>query len=233
MIISFENAQIISRRLVVLPVAAILFSAILVGCSSSRPSASGWGGRVENSGSTDKHTPDSPQESQGSTTDSRSTQSETPLTFDIARAQLLDILSTELQTWIGTPHVLGGTSFSGVDCSGLVQTVYRDALNVSLPRTTGEQEKFGKSVRQSELETGDLVFFKPNGSGRHVGIFMNNGEFIHASSSRGVARSNLGESYWDRYYHKARRVFSSDDALREAVSYAIRMADIRDTFQSN
>jgi cell wall-associated NlpC family hydrolase len=93
----------------------------------------------------------------------------------------------------GTPYVWGGNSLSnGIDCSGLVQQIYRQ-LGVSLPRTTYEQAKNGKAVPASQARPGDLVFY--GGDYHHVGIYIGNGHVIHAANSKlGVITSNLNNS---------------------------------------
>ncbi len=108
--------------------------------------------------------------------------------------------------WAGTPHSLGGTTLRGVDCSGFVQRVYASAFDLHLPRTTREQVDAGVRISRRDLRPGDLVFFKPPSRTRHVGIYLNDGEFAHASSSQGVIISELDEAYWDRAYWTSRRV---------------------------
>lgn len=93
----------------------------------------------------------------------------------------------------GTPYVWGGNSLSkGIDCSGLVQQVYRQ-LGISVPRTTYEQAKFGKQVAINSLRPGDLVFYRPGSRGpEHVGIFMGDGKYVHAANSKlGVITSSV------------------------------------------
>lgn len=126
-------------------------------------------------------------------------------------------LRGEVAQWAGTPHVLGGTTARGIDCSAFVQNVYSDAFDVRLPRTTTEQARRGKEVRQRELRPGDLVFFKPPTKTRHVGIYLSDGEFAHASSSQGVTISDLSHDYWQRSYWTSRRVLagSSQPAVVE------------------
>ncbi len=82
----------------------------------------------------------------------------------------------EAKTWLGTPYVYGGTSRSGVDCSGFVQNVFK-AKGIDLPRVTTDQVKSGKEVSRDQLQPGDLVFFNNNG---HVGIYIGNGQYIHS-----------------------------------------------------
>ena len=95
-----------------------------------------------------------------------------------------------------TPYVWGGNSLSnGVDCSGLVQQLYRQ-MGISVPRTTYEQAKRGKQVPVSQIRPGDLVFYRPGSRGpEHVGIYVGNGKIVHAANTRlGVIQSNLTNS---------------------------------------
>ena len=115
-------------------------------------------------------------------------------------------LSRHYKSWINTTYKLGGLSKAGIDCSGFVHVTYRDVFNKKLPRSTELLAKTGKAVTQKSLKFGDLVFFKTGRKQRHVGIYINNGEFIHASSSRGVMQSSLRSKYWSQHYWKANRI---------------------------
>lgn len=117
-------------------------------------------------------------------------------------------LRSGIDDWLGVPHVYGGTTRSGVDCSGFVFRIYSDLLGVELPRTTEQQKDEGRSVLRTSLQAGDLVFFKPDPKTRHVGIMLNSREFAHASGSRGVMISEIDEPYWRSRYWLARRVLS-------------------------
>ncbi|MEF8797372.1 MAG: NlpC/P60 family protein [Salinivenus sp.] len=108
--------------------------------------------------------------------------------------------------WDSTPHQLGGTSQRGVDCSGLVQSVFTTEFRVRVPRTTEQQARTGRSVPRAQLRPGDLVFFRPEWKERHVGIYLSDGEFLHASSSSGVTVSNLRRDYWTERWWQARRL---------------------------
>lgn len=108
--------------------------------------------------------------------------------------------------WEDTPYRYGGTSRSGIDCSALVQTAYAQLYGVRLPRTTSEQRKIGVRVSVRQLQTGDLLFFRPGRTPNHVGIYLGNGRFAHASSSRGVTLSALDNRYWLPRLVDARRV---------------------------
>lgn len=110
------------------------------------------------------------------------------------------------QQWRGAPYRLGGASIRGVDCSALVVALYRQIYAYSLPRTTKGQSKLGKKVRVKRLKRGDLVFFKTGLFQRHVGVYLSDNKFIHASSSKGVMTSSLKSPYWRSAYWTARRV---------------------------
>ena len=108
--------------------------------------------------------------------------------------------------YIGVPYVFGGTSPYGFDCSGYVQYVFANA-GVSLPRTADVQYEVGTPISTTDLVSGDLVFFSTYTYGAsHVGIYLGDNNFIHASSSRGVTIDSLGSSYWSSHYIGARRI---------------------------
>lgn len=123
-------------------------------------------------------------------------------------------LLAQHQRWAGTPYRIGGNNERGIDCSALVQNVYRDTFNMQLPRTTRGQVHEGRSIDRQALEAGDLVFFRPPGRYDHVGIYIGDGYFLHASSSQGVIISRLDNSYWQRYYWQARRTLEPTHLAR-------------------
>ncbi len=113
---------------------------------------------------------------------------------------------SESMNYLGVPYVFGGTSPSGFDCSGYVRYVFAQA-GVYLPRTADAQYEVGYSVSTDELRPGDLVFFSTYEAGpSHVGIYLGNGDFINASSSRGVSVASIYGGYWGSCYIGARRV---------------------------
>ncbi|PVZ84388.1 endopeptidase [Serratia sp. S1B] len=117
-------------------------------------------------------------------------------------------LNEQLNQWNGTPYRYGGLDRNGVDCSGFVYRTFRDRFDMQLPRSTEQQTELGTKVSRDALLPGDLVFFK-TGSGQnglHVGIYDTDDQFIHASTSRGVTRSSLNNSYWRKVYWQARRI---------------------------
>jgi len=114
-------------------------------------------------------------------------------------------LYDQFGVWRGVPYRLGGTSRSGVDCSGLVQLTFRDLFGIQLPRTTSELARMGETVKPRERRSGDLVFFRINRGLNHVGIYLEKNRFMHASASSGVMISSLDEAYWKKRYWKTVR----------------------------
>ncbi|WP_339221488.1 C40 family peptidase [Paenibacillus sp. FSL H8-0332] len=111
---------------------------------------------------------------------------------------------------IGTKYVSGGTSTNGFDCSGFTMFVF-DKIGINLPHQSGSQYEMGSAVSRDEMRPGDLVFFNTNGKGvSHVGIYVGDGDFAHASSSRGVTISSLNDSYYVNRYVGAKRIMSTD-----------------------
>jgi len=106
----------------------------------------------------------------------------------------------------GTPYCYGGTTHRCIDCSAFVQKMYQEACHIKIPRTTHQQIKIGLHVKKKNLSTGDIVFFKTASKTLHSGIYLKDGEFIHASSSHGVIKSNLHNPYWNHAYLQARRI---------------------------
>lgn len=120
-------------------------------------------------------------------------------------------LVEEARRWIGTPYAYGGHQRGkGTDCSGLTMEIYQNVLGKKIPRNSAEQQKFCSPLKREKLQAGDLVFFtsKRGGEGRvsHVGLYVDDGVFVHASTSRGVIASSLEEEYYRTHYHSAGRV---------------------------
>jgi cell wall-associated NlpC family hydrolase len=116
---------------------------------------------------------------------------------------------------VGTPYRYGGnTPDGGFDCSGLIGYVYRDAAGIKLPRSTRELISMrAPTVGRDRLQSGDLLFFATNGGSQvsHAGIYVGDGRFVHAPSSGGTVRlDSLSNSYWQRTYLNAKRVFTPE-----------------------
>ena len=130
----------------------------------------------------------------------------TPAPADPARANAVLIRAIGL---VGTPYRYGGnTPEGGFDCSGLVGYVYRDMLDIRLPRTTRALAAMqGPRIAAARLTGGDLVFFGSNGAVSHVGIYVGDGRFVHAPTSGGTVRLDRLDGHWWRdHYSGARRV---------------------------
>ena len=108
-----------------------------------------------------------------------------------------------IEEWYGTRYRMGGLTKAGIDCSAFVQRLYEQVFGTSVTRTACDQFNTcaERVANPSELKEGDLVFFKIKSRRiSHVGVYLANNYFVHASSSQGVMISSLNEDYWSRYY---------------------------------
>jgi lipoprotein Spr len=129
--------------------------------------------------------------------------------MDIAVEEINNIpLLQKIDEWWGTPYALGGNSKRGVDCSYFTLDVMNAIYNTNLKRTAAEQYTQSEKIDWSDLKEGDLIFFKTDGSRSisHVGIYMTNNKFAHASTSQGVTISDLSEPYWQKRLYSLGRV---------------------------
>ncbi|HEY4611689.1 MAG TPA: C40 family peptidase [Bacteroidota bacterium] len=116
-------------------------------------------------------------------------------------------LMREISKYMGVPYLLGGESGQGLDCSAYTRQVYSAALKKELPRTSRDQFGVGSPVGLDDLKFGDLVFFNTTGeSASHVGIYLGDDLFAHASVSFGVTISSLESSYYKKRYEGAKRI---------------------------
>lgn len=116
-------------------------------------------------------------------------------------------LLDNVDEWYGVRYRTGGNTKSGVDCSGFTVAVYAAVYGLALPRVSRDQYRMSRKISTTELQEGDLVFFNTNGSGvSHVGIYLGNNKFIHASVSRGVMVSGLFEPYYIQRFIGAGRI---------------------------
>ncbi|WP_416438114.1 C40 family peptidase [Phnomibacter sp. MR] len=116
-------------------------------------------------------------------------------------------LVNTLEKWKGTPYRFGGNTSSGIDCSGLIHQLYKEAYQLVTPRTTADLFTQSSIIPVDSLQEGDLVFFtigtsKPG----HAGIYLWDQLFFHASTSKGVMVSSLQEAYWKKYFTAAGRL---------------------------
>jgi lipoprotein Spr len=124
-------------------------------------------------------------------------------------AAVADALVSEARTWLGVPYRYGGHTREGADCSGFLMEVFKNALNVDLPRTTKDQRDHCLDVDRDNISVGDIIFFSSNSSSgkiAHVGMYVGDGRMIHASSSRGVVEDNLDLKYYVDHFRSIGRV---------------------------
>ena len=124
---------------------------------------------------------------------------------ETAYAPIKSQLQAHYSRWNGTPYKYGGNSRRGIDCSAFVAMTYKDVFDLYLPRTTRAQAVVGETIPQSSARPGDLVLFKTGLFDRHVGIYLGNQYFMHASASKGVIQSRLDNPYWNAKYWKTVR----------------------------
>jgi lipoprotein Spr len=128
------------------------------------------------------------------------------LLLDVEVEQAINLnLFKLLDEWMGTRYRLGGTSKDGIDCSAFMQTLFLSLYGITLPRTAREQYDFSRKISRTELKEGDLVFFNTIGGVSHVGMYLQNNKFVHASTG-GVTISDLYDEYWSRKFIGVGRV---------------------------
>jgi lipoprotein Spr len=124
--------------------------------------------------------------------------------------QIQDIsLYQAIDDWYGTRYKYGGTTKNGIDCSAFVQTVFISVFGITLPRTARDQYKATRRISRTKLQEGDLLFFNTTGGVSHVGIYLQNNKFVHASVS-GVTISDMFEPYYVKHFISAGRVQKAD-----------------------
>jgi cell wall-associated NlpC family hydrolase len=105
-----------------------------------------------------------------------------------------------IDDWYGTPYRLGGTTKKGVDCSAFTQFLFTSVYGLSIPRTAREQYNLTSRISRTQLKEGDLIFFNTRGGISHVGVYLQNNKFVHASTSGGVMISDVFDEYWARKF---------------------------------
>ena len=105
-----------------------------------------------------------------------------------------------IDDWYGTPYRLGGTTKKGVDCSAFSQFLFASVHGLSIPRTAREQYNLTSRISRTQLTEGDLIFFNTRGGISHVGVYLQNNKFVHASTSGGVMISDIFDEYWARKF---------------------------------
>ena len=108
----------------------------------------------------------------------------------------------------GVPYKWGGDTMKGMDCSGFTMKVFGESANLNIPHNAAAQYKLGAKINRRQLKFGDLVFFRDIESKgvSHVGIYIGNEKFVHASLSKGVINSSMNQKYYKKRYVSARRI---------------------------
>lgn len=183
-------------RLLIIPTLGLLS----VSCGTTRHTASPYIGKTNNTAITTR-----PQQSKhNNRKDVAKDKHVNSMTLSEPSVRLIK----EAESWLGTPYAWGGNDSSGVDCSGLVLQVFLRSLDISLPRTSEQQMLYCQHLERCDLEPGDLVFFTVRGGDKvgHVGIYVGDGNMIHASSSKGVTVTPLETPYFVQNLHSYGRV---------------------------
>lgn len=110
-----------------------------------------------------------------------------------------NLIIKEAEKWLGTPYCSGGETRDCIDCSGFTMNVYEN-VGINLPRSAAEQYDYSIKLNEKDCVAGDLVFFGVGNKISHVGIYAGNKEFIHSSSSKGVVRQSLSDSYYSKKF---------------------------------
>ena len=118
-----------------------------------------------------------------------------------------------IDEWYGTPYRLGGTTKKGIDCSAFSQFLFASVYGSSIPRTAREQYNLSDRISRTQLKEGDLIFFNTRGGISHVGIYLQNNKFVHASTSGGVMISDIFEEYWARKFVGVGRLKGSQSVI--------------------
>ena len=117
-------------------------------------------------------------------------------------------LLAQMEKWFGTQYCFGGSTDSCIDCSSFTQVILRDVYNVKIPRNSQQQFDASTKIETENLKEGDLVFFNTVSASMiitHVGVFVCNNKFVHASTSKGVTINDLSEKYFAKAYRGAGR----------------------------
>lgn len=113
----------------------------------------------------------------------------------------------EIDSWLGVPYKYGGNTKQGTDCSGMIQQIYKNVYNIQLQRSAEGMQKDVEFIQLEQARLGDILFFKiDHKKVSHVGLYLGDGKFIHATTSKGVIISSLEEKYYKERFYKVGRL---------------------------
>lgn len=115
--------------------------------------------------------------------------------------------------WYGTPYKLGGSTKNGIDCSAFTQFLFASVYGISIARTAREQYSQTYRISRTQLKEGDLIFFNTRGGVSHVGVYLQNNKFVHASTSGGVMISDVFDDYWARKFVGVGRLKGQEEVV--------------------
>jgi len=118
------------------------------------------------------------------------------------------LLYKEYEKYSNTRYKYGGQSTDGIDCSALVQAIYKNSFHKQIPRTTKDQARTGYRVDKNSARPGDIILFKTGYNVRHAGIVIEKGKFLHASTKKGVIITDIEKPYYKQRYWQIRRVLN-------------------------
>ena len=124
-----------------------------------------------------------------------------------------------IDQWMGTPYRFGGLDHDGIDCSGLSFLLQQQVYGINIPRTTGQQVQIIKRKYEEELQEGDLLFFDYDGKKfSHAGVYLQNGYYVHASSTKGVTITKLRDPYTYKYFSRCGAVVGANEVANSPDS---------------
>lgn len=147
------------------------------------------------------------------------------------RGSIVESLYKEAVAWLKTPYRYGGNSRKGIDCSAFTNTIYANVFGVKLNRSSKDiSARDVKELKRNELKPGDLVFFATSRKRKgvsHVGVYLGNDYFVHASTRKGVTISSLNEPYYNRTFVKGGEVKNVDKALFANIDIELQPEDLQ------
>ncbi len=142
------------------------------------------------------------------TTTSKKVQEKYAIILKVDKSKIENIkLYAFIDEWYGTPYKYGGKNKTGIDCSNFTSTLYSSIYNKSISGSSSSIFEKCSTISKSNMEEGDFVFFKIDGNKvSHIGVYLQNNKFVHATAKKGVMIDDLDEPYYKKYYFKSGRI---------------------------